>query len=322
MMNRAFEVLTGQRILLTGGTGFFGTSLLLRLRDWREDALRNGVPCRMPRVVALSRNPKRFLARFPAFARLDFVEWIAADVQDFATPPGGFDFIIHAACPVRSVPGMREEILRGAERVLAVAEDCGVKRILFASSGAVYGAWNGPENIPDDAPCRPQTEFGRAKLEAESLFAAGRVPALRARCFSFAGFHLPCDRGYAFADFLRDALRGGPIVVRGDGTPVRAWMHARDLADWLFALLAFGDPQTPYNIGSSSPASIADLAETMRRIFRLPSDAVRILGEAEPRSDAAHWYVPRTERAESLGLRVTIPFEEEIRLSAIDPLRP
>ena len=322
MMNRALEALSGRRILLTGGTGFFGTSLLLRLRDWREEALRNGVPFRMPRVVALARNPERLFARFPAFARLDFVEWIAADVRTFVAPSGGFDFAIHAACPVRSASDMRESILRGAERVRTVAEDCGAGRILFTSSGAVYGDWNGPEGIPDDAPCRPRTEFGRAKLEAESLFAAGRVPAILARCFSFAGFHLPCDRGYAFADFLRDALRGGPIVVRGDGSPVRSWMHARDLADWLLVLLALGDPKTPCNVGSPRPASVAELAETVRSVFRLPPGSIRILGEAAASSDAAGRYVPKTEAAESLGLRVTIPLEEAIRLSAVDPARP
>lgn len=317
-MNLDFAALSGQRVFLTGGTGFFGKSLLWRLNELGAAAKAVFPNFQMPRTTVLSRDPGRFLHAFPAFASLDFVEWLQGDVRTFPFPAGCFDSVIHAASPTRSTPGMRDEILQGAERVLRFATARNVKRILFASSGAVYGSWNRPEGVSETMPCRPDTDFGAAKLEAERLLSSGRVPVVCARCFSFAGFWLPRDREYAFGNFLRDCLSGGPIVVRGDGSAVRSWMHARDLTDWLLFLLLKGEPGAPCNVGSPDARSIAELAETMRRTFGL-DQKILVLGEAE--GSGARRYVPDVSRAEALGLRITISLDEAIRRSALDPTR-
>ena len=78
-------------VFITGGTGFFGKSML----DYR---------LRHPAMFAedwtiLSRNPARFLAENPQFARLDGVEFVAGDVRDFDLPERRFDAVIHAATP-------------------------------------------------------------------------------------------------------------------------------------------------------------------------------------------------------------------------------
>jgi UDP-glucuronate decarboxylase len=159
---------------------------------------------------------------------------------------------------------------------------------------------------------------GEAKRQAELLCEKSAreegLGAVTARCFTFAGPGLPTDSKFAFGNFMRDSLRGEPIVIEGDGTPVRSYLHAADLAVWLWALLLRGTPGRAYNVGSENPVSLLQLAETMARLLGSPGVEVRkraIPGAAPDR------YVPSTSRArEELGLRESFSLPEIILRTA------
>lgn len=304
-----FPTFANKRIFLTGGTGFFGKSIL--------DCLKRGF---LPETefVVLSRDPERFLRDFPEYRTLSHVRYVSGDVRDFVFPAERFDFVIHAATPAVTdlPPGeMRSIILEGTARVLAFARHCGAERLLFTSSGAVYGPQ--PEdctNIPETLPCRPESEYGIAKLEAEKLCIASGIPTLIARCFAFIGPRLNRNIHFAAGNFIQNGLDGVKITIKGDGTPYRSYLYADDLVDWLFALLERGTPGEAVNIGSPDGITIADLARETASHFDPPPE-IEILGKPHPGQKTIR-YVPDTALAmKKLGVRVTIPLAEAIEKS-------
>ena len=301
-----FSLFRNRKVFVTGGTGFFGKSIFdLLARGFLSDT----------QFVVLSRDPQRFSSEYPQFSALDNVRFVPGDVRDFEFPDEKFDFIIHAATPAVTTlaPGeMRSIILGGMHRVLDFARKCQAERLLFTSSGAVYGIQE-PEclNIDEEHPCHPLTEYGIAKLEAENLCRYSCVDVLVARCFAFTGPHLNRDIHFAIGNFMRDALEGKDIIIKGDGTPLRSYLYADDLVEWLFTILAHGEPHRPYNVGSPSAVSIAELARLVASRIN-PGSQVKIMGTPVPGIPASR-YVPDISRAQKeLQLEVKVSLEEAI----------
>ncbi len=321
---RLWDGLRGARIFLTGGTGFFGTWLLESLFH-ADRKLGLGA-----KVVVLTRDEAAFRAKSPRLAADRRLDFHPGDVRTFEFPSGGFTHVVHAATQAsvrlaREQPElMRDVIVAGTRRTLEFAEQCGAKKFLLASSGAVYGRQRpGVERVAEDdpgfdAPLDPPSAYAEGKRAAERLCAeaAGRgLDATGARGFAFVGPHLPLDAHFAVGNFLRDALRGGPIEVRGDGTPVRSYLYASDLAVWLWTILLKGRPGRAYNVGSERGVTVAELAETVRRVVA-PGAEVRIARAPSPGRPAER-YVPETARARAeLGLGESVGLEDALRRTA------
>lgn len=297
-----------KRLFITGGTGFFGKSMLdYRLRHpewiWANAEL-----------VVLSRSPEKFIEDFPVLANQRGVSFWAGDIRDFSFPQGRFDAVIHAATSA-ATPIANDEmvsvIVDGTRHVLDFARSSDCRNVLFTSSGAVYGSRTSPAR-EDDA-CNPTTAYGKGKLAAEKMLLESGLDVKIARCFAFVGPYLNRKTHYAIGNFIQDCLDGRDIAVKGDGTPQRSYLYSDDLVEWLFAILEFGRRMRIYNVGSNEAMSIRDLAETVRDVLR-PDAHVVVLDQ--PRS-LASVYVPDTSRAMSeMGLRASRGIREAIMLSA------
>ncbi len=296
------------QVFITGGTGFFGKSILdyrLRHPAFTDECI----------FTILSRDPESFLSANPEFIASPKVRWVKGDVRDFdfKAAADDYDAILHAATPASAQIGDAEmlSIIRdGTSHVVefALAMDC--RRVLFTSSGAVYGQQVAP--VDETVPCRPMTAYGRGKLAAERLLLDSGLEVKIARCFAFTGPYLRRDIHYAIGNFIRDALANRAIVVRGDGSPLRSYLHADDLVRWLFTILEKGEAGRAYNVGSDCALSIRELAETVRRALDSKSEIV-IEGSPRP-GEAPAAYVPVIARArDELGLSVSIPLERAIR---------
>ena len=270
--------LKGASVFITGATGFFGIWLLETLLAANREF---SLGCR---VIALSRNAASFAAKAPHLAHDAAVIWLAGDVRDFVIPSGSVTHIIHAATESTSnlnasdPQAMFDVGVEGTRRVLALAREKQVARMLFTSSGAVYGR-QPPElsHIPEDFtggpdPLDRRSAYAEGKRAAEFLCGLAAsdpvapVPVSIARCFAFVGPHLPLDVHFAIGNFIRDALAGGPIRIGGDGTPFRSYLYAADLAEWLVTMHLRGQPGRAYNVGSEEAVSIRQLADRVAAV--------------------------------------------------------
>jgi len=316
----------GQAFFITGGTGFFGRWLLESFTRANDE-----LSLRM-RAVVLTRDPATFARSAPHLAGRPDIACLQGDLRTFVFPAGRFDGLIHAAADTgvwtsdKPPDGLIDAIIGNTRRLLDFAAGARVKNFLLISSGAVYGqqpaglAQVSEEfpGLPD--PLVPGSIWGEGKRVAEQLCTAQAARhgfAIKiARCYTFVGPLLQMDGHYAVGNFLRDGLRGDPIVVTGDGTPVRSYLYASDLAIWLWTILFRGQTARPYNVGSSEAVSIAELAGMVNNVFA-QSFPVKIMQAAGPGGPVSR-YVPAVTRAGAeLGLEVRVPLAEAIRKTAV-----
>ena len=322
--------LRSENIFVTGGTGFFGRWLLESFAHANRELNLNA------RMVVLSRNPDAFKTKAPHLAIDRAIRFVAGDVRNLTAAAVREQlgdsaleqsrFVIHAATdPVTPLTSenpllMVDTIVQGTRAVLDFALASNAKRVLFISSGAVYGKQ--PSDLlhinedylgaPD--PTDPNSAYGEAKRFAELLCACfrkqHRIEVTIARGFAFVGPFLPLDAHFAIGNFIGDAIAGRPIRVRGDGTPFRSYLYAADLAIWLWTILFRGKSARAYNVGSERALSIAEVATEVSRVLR-PDAKVQI--ERPKSTMAPARYVPSARRAQlELGLIESISIDAAI----------
>jgi len=322
--------LTDATILLTGGTGFFGTWLVHafsyanRLFDLKAS------------LHVLSRNPARFLGEHPRIAQDPSIRFLTGDVRSFTIDDVPLTHVIHGAAATSGpvAEGDPEEmysvIADGTHHVLKLCRKREIRRCLLLSSGAVYGRqpsdlshvpehWMGG---PDQTDSRAAYAEGKraAELLAAIYSAQSRVEVPIARCFAFVGPYLPLDAHFAIGNFIGDVLRGRDVVVKSDGTTRRSYMHAADLVVWLLAILARGTAGRPYNVGSDQDVSVREAAEAVIQAAQLlwpRRQTGRLLVQTPPaHGRTVSRYVPNCDRAKhELALLPIIPLPEAIRMT-------
>jgi nucleoside-diphosphate-sugar epimerase len=319
-----WEALRGAQVLVTGGTGFVGAWLADTLLG-ADDRLGLGV-----RLHLLTRSPQAVAARLPWLAADRRVDMFAGDVVDCAWPEAAVTHVIAGAASAdatvnaRDPQGSHRTIVEGTRRTLDASLAYEDPRILVVSSGAVYGAIAPGQPAREDGPLptsatAPGYHSAKRSAEAEATRAVERGQAVTiARLFAFVGPYLPVEKHFAIGNFVADAVRGGPIVVRGDGTPVRSYLYGADMALWLWTILVEGRCGEAYNVGSQRALRVKDVATLVARAVDPPA-SVEIRGVSAgsagpaPSGGGGEWYVPSTAKAaDELGLREWTTLEEGI----------
>lgn len=319
--NGLWDEIKGERIFITGGTGFIGCWLLESLL-WANAYLNLNVS-----IVVLTRNVDLFRIKAPHLAGNPAITFQVGDITDYRYPKGNFSYVIHAAAETRTDTTQSDQekvistIVKGAEHTLNFAVKCGAKKILFTSSGAVYG------NQPSDLKLIPESytdnlvierlpdAYGRGKLLAEKLFIEYadkfNLEAKIARCFAFVGPYLPLNKQFAIGNFILNGLKGESIHIKGDGTTYRSYLYAADLVIWLWHILFRGQSCQPYNVGSDQEISIRDLAYLVAQHFDPVSEVIidkkTIIGQVPER------YLPSVQKVrDDLGLNCQIDLNDAI----------
>ncbi|WP_227134345.1 GDP-mannose 4,6-dehydratase [Halorubellus salinus] len=267
-MKREFE--ETMAVLVTGGAGFIGSHLVnyyLRNTDSKIFLIDN-----------ISTGQKENL---PKSSQVDLIE---GDVRDSALVEDivrRSDVVYHLAAAV-GVENIVENPLdslqtniEGTQNVLDTAAGDGTP-VFIASSSEVYGkSPEVPFSEDDDRVVGPTTvpRWGYANAKALDEFYAlahheeNDLPVVVGRFFNTVGPRQVGEYGMVVPTFVEQALAGDPITVYGDGTQTRCFTHVRDAVEAVHELM-----NTPaanghvFNIGSSQPVSINELAERVLEI--------------------------------------------------------
>lgn len=321
---RRCAALDGQRLYLTGATGFFGKHLLALLALLHQRGVRF-------EVTALSRSPERFLAQQPWCARQPWLTLCAGDVRQPWPGEGSYTLVLHAATDTTASAhldkmAVLDNLLTSARQMVAFCERTRPGRLLLTGSGAQFGAIPGEwalTGVPDDAviacdPTQPNSAYGEGKRVTELLAGlhaerTGTV-AIYTRCFAFVGPELALDGHFAIGNFIRDALAGQPIRLQSAGRALRSYLYGADLAMWLLLALLEAPSSMRMNVGSDQGLSVLELACEVRRLLgpQLPQIEP---GLARP-DEERQVYLPALVQAQRMGLAVWTPLDLAIRRTA------
>lgn len=301
--------MAGQRVFVTGGAGFIGSTLIGRLVEDNE-------------IVVFDNLSRNALAKtnFADHANLTLIEGDVLDLDAVRRAMAGCDVVVHCAAiagidtVTRSpVTTLRVNMLGSANVLEAAAGLDSCERVLCISTSEVFGgrAFQAHEN--DDAVIGPVGEprwtYAVSKLAEEHLaiayFQEQFLPTVVLRPFNVYG---PGQVGEgAMRNFVTAALADEPLHIYGDGSQIRAWCFVDDMVQGILTGLthpsAVGES---FNIGNSRAVSTTlGLAETIVRATGSRSEVVFV-----PRNSAdIAVRIPDTSKAREL-----LDFEAEVGL--------
>jgi len=262
-----------KKALVTGGAGFIGSHII-------EELLSMGVE-----VISIDNyvggKPEN-LANLPNQHLLHEVDCDVTDYDQLKQNFHGVDIVFHEAASKKTIclrdPRMDLRInAEGTFNVLELSRDFGVRKVVHASTGSVYGeARSFPQN--ENHPLVPTSYYGVSKLAGEKYAKAfHHLYGLNTTVLRYFHVYGPRqesadDRGGVVAIFLRRALANKILTINGDGTQQRSFTYVKDVVRANF--LAAMAPQSAgevYNCASGLKVTIKQLADQVRNICGQPT---------------------------------------------------
>jgi UDP-glucose 4-epimerase len=286
------------RVLLTGGFGYLGLGLAAKLHRRFE-------------IVAFG-HPPRAPVPLPAG-----VTGVHGDLLDTVPALAGIDAVIHLAggggparCEADATAAVRTNVI-GTALLADAARAAGVRRLLFASTIAVYGTHRtAARPYRETDPMRADDLYGALKEAAERGW-----PGTSLRLANVYGAGCGVDLGVngAVERFARAAAAGAEITIYGTGTQRVDYVHIDDVAEaFARALEAPGALPPAINIGGGAPVAIADLARVALTAVP-PGSGARLVSRAPPPGPPKVWPDRSLEidlAAAALGWRPRVPLAE------------
>jgi UDP-glucuronate decarboxylase len=297
----------GQRVLVTGGSGFIGSHLSRRLLEQGHDVLvvDNFYSSSRHNLIDLLGHPRFELIRhditFPLYVEVDE--------------------IYHLACPASPVFYQRDPVqttktcVHGSINMLGLAKRIGA-RILLSSTSEVYGdpaVHPQPESYWGNVnPTGIRSCYDEGKRCAETLFfdyyRQHRLPIKVARVFNTYGPNMLASDGRVVSNFIVRALAGKPLTVFGDGSQTRSFCYVDDMVDGLVALMnSAPDVTGPINLGNPGEFTMLELAS---QVQALTGTAVPIDYQPLPADDPARRRPDIRLASQVLGWEPKVPLEE------------
>jgi dTDP-glucose 4,6-dehydratase len=292
------------RVLVTGGAGFLGSHLCDALLAEGHSLVcaDNLLTGRIDNLAHLADEP-----------RFKFLQQDVCHAFD----PGGVDYVFHFASPASPVDYLKHGIetlqagSTGTLNCLEIARKYNAK-FLLASSSECYGD---PLEHPQKEsywghvnPVGPRSVYDEAKRFAEAATMAyhryHHVDTRIVRIFNTYGSRLQINDGRVISNFMKQALRGEPLTVYGDGLQTRSFCYVSDEVEGILAL-SKAHESLPTNIGNPHEFTILQCAKAVLEVTRSDS---QIRFEPLPQDD------PKQRRPDVTKARALLGWEPKIDL--------
>jgi len=301
-------MLRGKRVVVTGGAGFIGSHLVERLAAANDVVALDDFSTGRPENLAAVQD------------RVQVVRGSILDPGAIKRAFDGADAVFHLAA-LTSVPESIERPREYAETnvtgtlaVLGGARDAGVRRLVFASSCAVYGRAKGA--LREDAPPDPLSPYAVTKLASEHFLRAlsgDGLETVALRLFNVYGPRQSPDSPYSsvVARFVRAVALGEPLMLHGDGHQTRDFVYVGDVAEGLDrAASSRGVSGGLFNIGSGRETSILDLIAALRP---MAGGELEIVREPARSGDVRKSRADTRRATRVLGFRARTPLKTGLR---------
>ena len=270
------------KVLITGGAGFIGSHLAALLHERSE-----------VRILDNLRGANR---RSLNSGNLDVIEASVLDTAAVRAAVSGVDVVFHLAAMIsvkESMENPRECVetnTLGILNVLRSAADAGVRKLVFASSAAVYGD-DPPVPTVETITPKPKSPYAITKLDGEyycEMFAReGWLNTASLRFFNVFGPGQDPAGPYAAAvpAFMRHAVRGEPVSIFGDGEQSRDFIYVKDAVSGLVFAAEEGEVTGVFNCGYGRQTTINEL---IRRILSAADSRSPVVYLPERLGDVRH----------------------------------
>jgi len=301
------------RALVTGGAGFIGSHITDAVIDAGHT---------VTVIDDLSRGRREQVNPAATFVALDITSPELAAAFADAHP----DVIFHAAAQIDVRESVRDPLhdadvnVVGTVNVLSAAVDAGARRVIFASSGgAIYGDTD-VIPTPEEHPCRPESPYGTAKLCGEAYGGTfSRQAGLEFVGLRYANVYGPRQDPYGEAGvvaiFATRLVHGQAVVINGDGTQTRDYVHVHDVVR--ANLAAVDGPTGVYNIGTGVETDV----NTLYRMLAAASGVNAVARHGPAKSgEQRRSCLDTTAARERLGWKATVTFADGV-LSTVEYFR-
>jgi len=290
-------------LLIIGGTGFFGKSILKYLSNSKY------LKKKFKKIIIVSRKK---LGEFDYIKKLKNnyqIIKINCDILKLKKLPFA-DYVIYAAI----LKNYKDDYLAVKNYTNLAKIHHSSSQILYTSSGAVYGEQKNKivafkenylkSNKKINFKKGYKQSYSNFKLKSEKLFeklSSFGIKVSIARCFAFVGEFLPLNSNFVIGNFIQNILKEKKINVYSNYQIYRSYMYSDDLVRWLFKILDNSNAQCPiYNVGSDNQISIHQIANILAKKYDLDIDSPKLSLKK------IDYYIPNINKAKKvLGLKIS-----------------